>query len=136
MSINTGAPDDQPAPFERDSRERLRASVDALDGQVLSRLNQARHAALAELGTNGGARAFRIPGIWLPAGVLAAAAVLAVAVWIARPISQPQAQLAEASPVEDAEILASSDNPDLYAEDSDFYEWAGASADAANGEAG
>jgi hypothetical protein len=119
--------------LERHSRTRLRASAEALEVQVQSRLTRARHAALGELPERGGVR-FRVPGVWLPTGALAAAAVLAVAVWLAQPAGNPGGALAEASPVEDVEILASNDGPELVAEDAEFYEWAG--ADAADGAAG
>ena len=116
---------DEPSTLERRSRELLLASAEAVDGHVRSRLNQARHAALAELAKGSEARVFRVPGRWLPVGALAAAAVLAIAVWVARPVSNPGMQLADAMVTEDAEILASSEGPDLYADDADFYEWAG-----------
>lgn len=131
MSGTNDGKDAAPTPLEARSREHLLSSVEALDARVLSRLNQARHAALAEAAARSDGRTFRIPGVWLPAGVLAAASVLAIAVWIARPVSQTQPQFAEASPVEDAEILASGDNPELYADEADFYEWAGADTAAA-----
>jgi hypothetical protein len=136
MSETNDRTDGAPTPLEARSREHLLSSVEALDARVLSRLNQARQAALAEAGAGAGARTFRIPGVWLPVGVLAAASVLAIAVWIARPVSQPQPQFAEASPVEDAEILASGDNPELYADEADFYEWAGSDTATAAGGAG
>jgi len=121
--------------LERRSRELLLASVEAVDGRTRSRLNQARHAALAALAANAGTRSFRVPGRWLPAGALAAAAVLAVAVWVAQPPANPGLQLADTIAAEDGEILASSDGPELYAEDADFYEWAGSDgALAAGGE--
>jgi hypothetical protein len=116
--------------LERHSRELLRSSADALDARVRSRLNQARHAAIVELGTT---RPFRVPGRWLPAGALAAAAVLAVAVWVAQPAAVPGATLADAMVAEDAEMLASTEGPELYADDADFYEWAGSDAAAAAG---
>jgi hypothetical protein len=121
------------AELERRARERLLDSAEHLDGHVRSRLTQARHAALAELRQGGG---FRIPGFWLPAGALAGAAMLALAVWIAQPAATPGLALAaEAGAVEDLAILASGDAPELYAEDPEFYEWAGsaAAAEAARG---
>ncbi len=136
MNPNAPEANDRLSPLERRSRELLRESADAIDGRVRSRLNQARHAALAELGSGTGARPFRVPGRWLPVGALAAAAVLAVAVWIARPVSGPAPQLADALVAEDAEMLASSEGPDLYADDADFYEWAGSEAAGAAGGAG
>jgi hypothetical protein len=114
---------DSEAALEREAARLLRASAEALDGGVRSRLTAARFVALGELEKRGSAPRFRIPGAWLPAGALAAAAVLAVAVWVARPLA-PTAIVAEASPVEDAELLASNEEPELYAEDADFYEWA------------
>ncbi len=113
------------AAFEQRAGALLRAGTDALDGRVRSRLTQARFAALGELERRASAPRFRIPGAWLPAGALAAAAVLAIAVWVAQPAGPPAAALAEVSAVEDAELLASNDGPELYAEDADFYELAG-----------
>ena len=125
MNPNTPETNDGYDGLERRGRELLNASADAVDGRVRSRLNQARHAALAELADGAGARPFRVPGRWLPAGALALAAVLAVAVWVARPVPGSAPQLADALVAEDAEMLASSEGPDLYADDADFYEWAG-----------
>lgn len=115
---------DADAAFERRTRELLSASAEALDGHTRSRLTEARFAALGELEKRSSMPRFRVPGRWLPAGALAAAAVLSLAVFIVRPPGSPSAQLADVSPVEDAEILASNDEPDLYADDADFYEWA------------
>jgi len=114
--------------FEQRCRTVLAAHVEAIDGQTLSRLQRARQAALATAAKSGAARSFRTPGLWLPGGVLAGAAVLVLAVWVARPVGPAQVTIAEASPVEDAEILSSSDGPDLYADDAEFYEWAGSVA--------
>jgi hypothetical protein len=61
----------------------------------------------------------------LPTGALAAAAILAVAVWLGQPTTGPAGAMPDASPVEDVEILASNEGPDLVADDADFYEWAG-----------
>jgi hypothetical protein len=116
--------------LEARCRDALAARVEAVDGHALSRLNRARQAALAAAAQRGDARSFRIPGLWLPGSVLATAAVLSLAVWVARPIA-PHAALAEASPLEDAEMLSSSEGPDLVADEADFYDWAG--SDAAGG---
>ncbi len=117
-------PTDADAAFERQTRELLTASTEALDGQTRSRLTQARFAALAEVEKRTSRPPFRVPGRWLPAGAVAGAAILALAVFIARPPGSPGVPLADVSPVEDAEILASNDEPELYADDADFYEWA------------
>jgi len=111
--------------FEERARTLLTGSTEAIDGRLRSRLTTARFAALAELEKRAAEPRFRVPGGWLPAGALAAAAVLAIAVWVAQPSANPGAQLAEASAVEDADILASNEGPELYADDADFYEWAG-----------
>jgi hypothetical protein len=111
--------------FERRASELLRASTESLDGRARSRLTAARFVALGKLEKRASAPRFRVPGAWLPGGALAAAAVLAVAVWVAQPSGLPSATVAEISPVEDAEILASNDEPELYADDPEFYEWAG-----------
>lgn len=124
-------PDD--AAFERRASELLVDSVEQLDGRVRSRLTQARHAALAELEQRR-SRSFRVPGFWLPAGAVTAATVLALAVWLRAPSPEAvtaAATGAEVSAVEDIAILAAADEPELYAEDPDFYEWAGAAADGA-----
>jgi hypothetical protein len=135
MNPNITEANDELGAIERRCRELLLTSADAVDGRVRSRLNQARHAALAELAANAGARPFRVPGRWLPAGALAAAAALAIAVWIARPVAGPGTQLADAMVDEYAEMLASNEGPDLFADDADFYEWAGSdTTTAASGE--
>ena len=113
------------AALERRSRQLLDASADSLDGYTRSRLNRARQAALDEFRAQRDTRRFRVPGAWLPVGVLAAAAVLTVAVWVQQPTG---VLVAELNPVEDAELLASREGPELYAEDADFYEWAGSVA--------
>ena len=121
MSAHNDPADGTGTALERRSRELLRASVERLDAHARSRLAQARHAALA---AGQRPRPFRVPGLWLPAGALAAAAVLALAVWVGQP-GPERAALAEAAAVEDADILASGDGPELYAEEAEFYEWAG-----------
>jgi hypothetical protein len=110
------------ARMERRARELFDERVASLDPRIAMRLGAARRVALSELEARA-ARPFRIPGVWLPAGVLAASAVLAVAVWIARP--SPTALVAtDASALEEVEVLAAADEPELYNEDPDFYEWA------------
>ncbi|MBS0395518.1 MAG: hypothetical protein JSR54_12890 [Proteobacteria bacterium] len=133
MNPDTPTPPQADTALERRSRELLLASAESLDARTRSRLNQARQAALAAQAAHAGERPFRVPGRWLPAGALAAAAALAIAVFIARPGAGPATPLADATVVEDAELLASGEGPELYADDADFYEWAD-SDDAAGGE--
>src|SRR5689334_14152765 len=107
--------------FERQTRALLEDSVSRVDGRIRSRLNQARHAALAE--------ASRRPSLWqrfslMPAtGVVAAATLVAFVLW-------PHAHHGDSMPsegghVEDLELLADSDALDLVSDESDggaFYE--------------
>ena len=70
--------DHEPGSLEHRAQELLRASADALDGNVRSRLTQARSAAIEE------ARQARTSFAWrrlVPAGALAGAAVLALVLW-------------------------------------------------------
>jgi hypothetical protein len=108
--------------FERRTKEVLDASTGRLDGRVQSRLNQARHRALAELAVrerSPWARWFDLRSL-VPVGAVAATAVLAVLLWSGRPATP------EVSPaLEDVEILADADALSLAQEgDPEFYEWA------------
>jgi hypothetical protein len=114
----------QPTEFEKRSREVLEESSGRLDGRTLSRLTQARHAALEQL-----QRPARV--LWwrwsLPAGA-AAAAVLAVVIWVGRPSTfnaTTSLAMTEKS-VDDFELLTDADAPDFVddGEDVEFYEWA------------
>jgi hypothetical protein len=101
--------------FEKRTRELLEESSARLDGRKLSRLTQARHAALDSLQRP----VRRRWSLFLPAGAAAAAAVLAVMMWSGdRRGGEPNA-------VDDLEMLADSDAPDFAdGEDLEFYEWA------------
>jgi hypothetical protein len=112
-----------PQSWLADVRARLDESTQSLDAATLSRLNQARHAALA-------ARSRSLRAWWLPAAGLAAscALVLAAVAWY------PSAQLAgpPAHPaVSDAEIAAD-DGIEFY-QDLDFYAWLDAQEDDSGG---
>jgi hypothetical protein len=96
-------------------RQRLDRSCNALDGQTLSRLNRIRHAALERKQARG-AR------MLLPFGGFVTACVLVVSVTLFRPGAVSDALPDSASPLEDIEILSSSDSLDLY-EDYEFYQW-------------
>jgi hypothetical protein len=108
-----------PDEFETRTRELLDESAARLDGRTLSRLTQARHAALDRLErpARSGWRMF------VPAGA-AALAVLAVLVW--QPDTQTIPATAQAlNPLEDLELLTDGEAPDFAeGEDLDFYEWA------------
>jgi len=111
--------------FEHRVARLLKSSEGALTSSVRSRLSAARAAALEEAARSTGARTFRVPGFWLPAAVLSASAMLAVAVWLARPADGSSAALADSRLIEDSEVLAANEEPELFSEDADFFEWAG-----------
>ena len=118
----------EPTDFEKRTREVLEESTSRLDGRTLSRLTQARHAALEQV-----RRPVR-PRWWafVPAGAAAAVAVLAVVMWTGQP-GIPQGTPATAhnpapivTPFDDLEMLTDADAPEFVAdgEDLEFYEWA------------
>jgi hypothetical protein len=104
-------------------------SVDSLDAATLSRLNQGRHRALAEL-----QRASSVgPWLrWLPATGIAAAALLAVMVMRGPDGVETIAGPATAS---DFEMLLEEDSLDML-EELEFYYWLEASDLEANGNVG
>ena len=107
-------------PFEKRTQEVLDESTARLDGRTLSRLTQARHAALDQLQQP----ARHWWRSYVPAGAAAAVAVLAVVLWSGNPADTGLATSA-ASP-EDIDLLADVDAPDFVddGEDLEFYEWA------------
>jgi hypothetical protein len=129
---------EQSGAFEQRAREVFDVSIDGLDARTRSKLNQARHAATAEL-----ERSRRSPWLsWAPAGALAAAALVAVMLWRgpgtveAPPVQQARVQQAPATDAsgDAAEILAAGDDLDLVSEDLEFYEFvAYATDDSGNG---
>jgi len=108
-----------PTEFEKRARQVLEESSARLDGRTLSRLNQARQAALEQLQHPNrlGWRSY------VPAGAAAGVAVLAVVMWSGR---GPIELVPGASTVDDIELLADADAPDFVddGEDLEFYEWA------------
>jgi len=100
-------------------------SVERLDAATLSRLNRGRQKALQEIDA---ARPAGQWARWVPAGGLAAAAVVAVVVWQGAPVEHVAP---EAGAVTDFEILLSEDSLDML-EDLEFYSW----MDAANLDSG
>jgi negative regulator of sigma E activity len=112
--------------FEKRSQEVLEESVARLDGRTRSRLTQARHAALA--GLDKPARQWWRS--YVPAGAAAAAAVLAVMLYVQPGTVGPGGTQTSAT-VEDMDILADAEAPD-FTEDTDgveFYEWAAGEMD-------
>jgi hypothetical protein len=93
-------------------------SVERLDAETLSRLNQGRQRALQEIHVAGPAGQW---ARWVPAGGLAAAAVVAVMVWQGTPVEDAEPAAGSAA---DFEILLSEDSLDML-EDLEFYSWIG-----------
>ena len=102
------------AAFAKKAKQQFDESVERLDGEAQSRLNRARHAALAELGTG---RSIWVQ--WAPAAGVAAAAVLAIVLWTGNPVSDEISVPAVAS---DMEILLTEDSLEML-EDLEFYSW-------------
>lgn len=111
--------------FEARARAVFDDGVGRIDGALRSRLTQARFAAVAELG-----RPALWRGGWAPAAAVAAAAVLAVALWL-QPGAPGQAP-AVPSLADDFDLLAVDEDLDLLGEDPEFYAWA-AQAESGNG---
>jgi anti-sigma-K factor RskA len=109
-------------PFEKRTQEVLEESSTRLDGRTLSRLNQARHAALDSL-AKPATRRWRS---YVPAGAAAAVAVLAVVIWSGQRPVDVVSVAQTPSAVEDLDILADADAPDFVndGDDVEFYEWA------------
>lgn len=95
--------------------EEIRAGDDKLDGYVLSRLNRARHAALAQKPVSKWRHWFA-PQNLVPAGTLAAAVLGAFLFF------QQGSQDTELVPVDDFDVIMAEESLELY-EDLEFYVW-------------
>lgn len=125
--------------FERQVRALLEEGVQRVGGHARSRLNQARHAALAEAARprRGGllplwpaVRAGR-RWSWMPAtGAIVAAVLLGFVLWPhAQQASYPAVEVSRAS-VTDLDLIADRDGMELMqGGDGQFYEWAMSQAD-------
>ena len=118
--------DDRDTEFESRARRVLHDSVENLDAHTRSRLNQARHAALAQLElTRGKTPAHRFVRWLVPAGGTLAAAVTAIMVWNgAANLSGPPNGRANVPDValEDVDLVSTDENLDLL-ENVEFYSW-------------
>jgi Protein of unknown function (DUF3619) len=123
------------ADFERRLHALLEEGVQRVGGRARSRLNQARHAALAEAARprrwySPRPLAARIGGRpwWMPAaGAVAAAVLVAFLLWPHAPQGYPAV---DASHADDLELIADRDGMELMqGGDGQFYEWAMAQAD-------
>jgi hypothetical protein len=130
--------------FERQLHVLLEESVQRVGGRARSRLNQARHAALAEAARHSrwhlpvrAAAWLRLRPVWMPAtGAVAAAVLVAFVLWPHAPPGYPGAE-ANPTTVEDLDLLADHEGMDLMQSgDGQFYEWAMAQGDQNNQPAG
>ena len=102
--------------FEAKAKRLFDDSVQAIDGQMQSRLNRGRQQALAELRRR---RAVNVLGVWAPATGVAAAAVVAVMLWSG---NRPPAEMTPPSSATDLEILLNEDSLEML-EELEFYSW-------------
>jgi len=102
------------AAFAEQAKQHFDESVACLDGTTRSRLNQARHAALAATQTSRPAWVQ-----WLPASGVAAAAIIALVMWSGGP--QPE-NLAIPAVASDMEILLADESLEML-EELEFYSW-------------
>jgi hypothetical protein len=123
--------------FERRTQAVLDASVERLDGRTRSRLNQARQRALEEYAARRASpwKRWFSPGALLPAGALAAAALVAITLWNAPRGIDGETNFVRgeaAAAFEDLELLADGEAFSGEGEiaDYEFYEWAAAEAEA------
>ena len=100
---------------ENISRE-LDDSLDALDANTLSRIRQVRAQAVDRAKTSRTNWSINKSGVYFGGMATACVMVLAVVLLINSPTSM------QAVPVDDIELISSSDNLDLF-EDLEFYEW-------------
>ena len=113
----------QDSEFEQRTRAVLEESLTRIDGRIRSRLNQARHAAVAEADSRG--RPFwRTFTIFPVAGAVAAALLVAIVLWPRADWSIGNGEVAQPT-LEDIDLLADGEALDLIEEwDGAFYEWA------------
>ncbi|MEJ1964252.1 MAG: hypothetical protein WDO56_22985 [Gammaproteobacteria bacterium] len=127
------ADDHEPGEFEQHARGVLQESVTRVNAHARSRLNQARHAALAEIEAL--PRAFwRVPAIMGPVGGVAAAAVVAVLLFRQGGEHGLAANVGGQAGYEDIELLSDNDGLDLLENgDGSFYEWAATQVEEGDG---
>ena len=111
------------------AKELFDDSVERLDAATLSRLNQGRQKALQEIRVAGPAGQW---ARWVPAGGLAAAAVVAVVAWQGMPVEHSAPAAGTAT---DFEIMLSEDSLDML-ENLEFYSWIDAAGLETNGDVG
>ena len=127
------SPPEEMSPFEQRVRALLEENAQRAAGRVRSRLNQARHAAVAQAPTGTGLRiGGRARQLWLPAAGVAAA-VVTFMLWFHGPRPAPTAG-ARAVAAGDLDLLTDRDGLTLVENgDGEFYEWAVYEAQARQG---
>jgi hypothetical protein len=106
------------AAFERRTKQAFDESVASLDGATRSRLTQARHRALEELG---GKRRASWRWALAPAGSLAAAALVA---WFVVGRAPPAVEAGvQATSLGDLEILLGEEDLEMLDVELEFYGW-------------
>ena len=108
---------DEDRRFEENAKAAFDCSVERLDAATLSKLNQGRQAALAELTNASPARQW---SRWMPATGMAAAALVAIVV-LRGPATVDPLDGSNAT-VTDFEILMGDDALDMI-EELEFYSW-------------
>jgi hypothetical protein len=126
-----------PGEFERRAKAVLDDSVTRVSGRVRSRLNQARQAALAELGASGASPAksfWRWPTLMPATGAVAAAAVVAFVLMV-NPSGERVFNGGEGGQAyEMLDLLSDNDGLELIENfDGSFYEWAASQAEEGDG---
>jgi hypothetical protein len=125
--------DDENRNFEQHAQTLLGEGVTRVSGSVRSRLNQARHAALAEIETRRRS-IWRMPSVMGPAGGVAAAAVVAVLLMYRGGEHGLATNVGGRAGYEDIEMLSDNDSLDLLENwDGSFYEWAASQDEEADG---
>ncbi len=102
--------------FERDAREHLRRRAQALTPALRSELARRRRLAVEAAGSP------RRLSLWLPAGVAAATAAVAMLVMLERPSAPGPAVVAFDDGAEDMEIVLAEESLELY-EELEFFNW-------------
>jgi hypothetical protein len=107
---------DNGSDFERRAKRAFDDSVAALDAATRSKLTQARYRALEERAS---ARDRGLKSSWLPAGTVAATALVAwLVLW-----QQPPAPDVQQTQLGDLEILLGEEDLEMLDEELEFYGW-------------
>jgi hypothetical protein len=125
--------DHQTGEFEQHARGVLDESVTRVSARARARLNQARHAAVAEIEARPRAL-WRAPAFMAPVGGVAAAAVVAVLAFHHGGERGLAGSVGGQASYEDIELLSDNDGLDLLENwDGSFYEWAATQGDEGDG---